>query len=440
VIGGGPAGSSLALRLAALGRRVILFEKDDFPRCHVGESLTGGILPLLDVLAVRPAIESAGFLPAAQATVFWAGQLHRRETHGGYQVDRGKFDALLLHAARRAGVDVRQPARVVHSTHRGHWTLTLESGETFEALFVADGAGRSRFLPGIKSCVGARSLAMYSYWFDVDPLEGDTLVEAGASHWYWGAPLPGGLFNATVFVEPSCTRLDSYLALIRQSKLMAKRIGHGRCGNIRACAATPFLDECPVSDRFIKVGEAAISIDALSSQGVQTAIGTALHAAVVINTMIDRPGDTPLAIDFYRQRLSDSSKFHARSARMLYREQLAVTETDFWRKRAGEEIDHRPEEKKPLMPDDRIQLSDRVLFVPVPVVNDRYVVQADGVKWSGKTSVYIGGASVSGLLGEINKSMRAQELLKRWRRVIPDGAALKVIQWAWSEGLIERIP
>jgi len=62
------------------------------------------------------------------------------------------------------------------------------------------------------------------------------------------------------------------------------------------------------------------------------------------------------------------------------------------------------------------------------------------VKWNGKTSVYVGGASFSGLLGEINKSMRTPELLKRWSRVMPDGAALKVIQWAWSESLIERIP
>jgi flavin-dependent dehydrogenase len=127
VIGGGPAGSSLALRLAALSRWVILGEKDEFPRRHVGESLTGSILSLLDVLAVLPTSESAGFLSAAHAIVFWGSQLQRRETHGGYQVDRGKYDAL-LHAARRAGVDVRQPARIVQLTHRDHWTLTLESG------------------------------------------------------------------------------------------------------------------------------------------------------------------------------------------------------------------------------------------------------------------------------------------------------------------------
>jgi hypothetical protein len=59
------------------------------------------------------------------------------------------------------------------------------------------------------------------------------------------------------------------------------------------------------------------------------------------------------------------------------------------------------------------------------------------VKWNDKTSVHIGGASFSGLLGEINKSMRTPKLLKRWSRVTPDGAVLKVIPW---ESLIEKIP
>jgi hypothetical protein len=93
-----------------------------------------------------------------------------------------------------------------------------------------------------------------------------------------------------------------------------------------------------------------------------------------------------------------------------------------------------------LLPEDRIQLADRVLIVPVPVVNDQYVVQADGAKWGSKTSAYIGGASLSGLLGEINKLMLTQELLKRSSRVMPGGDTLKLIQWAWIEGLIARIP
>lgn len=64
VIGGGPAGASLALRLAHLGRSVVVIERNSFPRRHLGESLTGAILPLLGVLGALPRIESAGFIKA----------------------------------------------------------------------------------------------------------------------------------------------------------------------------------------------------------------------------------------------------------------------------------------------------------------------------------------------------------------------------------------
>src|SRR3954447_11613196 len=113
IAGGGPAGAALALRLAQLGRTVAVVEKAAFPRMHVGESLTAGVLPMLDILGVRDAIENAGFLRAGQATVLWAGELRCHELHSeGLQVDRGRFDSILLRAAAANPlVRIFQPAR-----------------------------------------------------------------------------------------------------------------------------------------------------------------------------------------------------------------------------------------------------------------------------------------------------------------------------------------
>jgi len=439
VIGGGPSGAALALRLANLGRRVILIERDAFPRLHVGESLTGGTLPLLEVLGVRDEIENTDFLAAPRATVLWAGQLRLRETHGGYQVDRGAFDALLLNAARRAGVEVRQPALITHSVHDNtRWTLTLRTGETIHARFLGDASGRSRFLPGARARVGATSLALYTYWSEVDAQDASTIVEAAASHWYWAAPLPGGLFNATIIVDPSAKCVDHYHNLIRKSRLLGDRLAHGRSGEVSACTATAFLDESPVSDRFIKVGDAALAIDPLSSQGVQTAIGTALHAAVVINTIIDHPERTDLAMKFYRCRLRSSSIFHATSAQALYREQFAVTTTDFWQKRAGEAIACAPTAlKKPLRPEQYIRLADGVSFVPLPTVNEHHVVVTEGVERNGQSNVFVAGVSVADLLKQIDRPMLTQELLRRWKCILPAESAIQTLQWAWAEGWIE---
>src|SRR3954466_7260071 len=72
VLGGGPAGASFALRLATLGYRVCVIERETFPRAHVGESLTPGIWPLLDALGMREAMAGSGFLPSTEALVRWS--------------------------------------------------------------------------------------------------------------------------------------------------------------------------------------------------------------------------------------------------------------------------------------------------------------------------------------------------------------------------------
>ena len=71
VIGGGPGGSTAAAMLARKGWRVLLLERERFPRHHVGESLLPASLPVLEELGVLPAVQAAGFLPKWGATMVW---------------------------------------------------------------------------------------------------------------------------------------------------------------------------------------------------------------------------------------------------------------------------------------------------------------------------------------------------------------------------------
>jgi choline dehydrogenase-like flavoprotein len=106
VIGGGPAGSTVATALARAGRSVVVFEKEKFPRFHVGESLLPFTLPIFDQLGLSEKIRRAGFQEKYGA-FFW------NEASGGirpvvferswddkhpmaYHVKRGEFDELLL--------------------------------------------------------------------------------------------------------------------------------------------------------------------------------------------------------------------------------------------------------------------------------------------------------------------------------------------------------
>src|SRR5579871_821214 len=138
VIGGGPAGSAIACRLALLGHEVCLIERSPFPRPHVGESLPSRSLSLLEMLGVRERVEAAGFLRPERALIRWSGAdtvVKQSHSSPGFLVDRGRFDALLLAAAREAGALILQPVTALQPEHvgSGRWHIPL-AGRLIEAV------------------------------------------------------------------------------------------------------------------------------------------------------------------------------------------------------------------------------------------------------------------------------------------------------------------
>lgn len=440
VIGAGPAGSALALRLVQLGRSVAVVEKAPFPRSHIGESLSSSVVPLLGVLGILPQVEAAGFNRAPRATVLWAGQLRHRDYHGGYQIDRGVFDAVLRRSAVAAGASMLLPARVVDIDQGENWSIQLQNGKLLRARFLADAAGRGGILGGRKKISGSRTIAMCANWSKVDADRTATLVEAGLSQWYWGVPLPDGSFNAAVFVAKQNARKELYLPLIRQSRLLASPIAKADCGELRICDATPFLDEMPVTRCSIKAGDSAITIDPLSSQGVQTALGTALHAAVVINTILDRPEQADLAMDFYHRRIVESDRFHRRATGELYREQSEFVPSKFWNERAAtcsSVAQHRRPSLVTL--DQQVQISPHARFAPIATVTDKYVVHSSGIELDGAVYGRVGDFSLADLLRTITHPILARDLVGHWAGEMPISSALGVLGWAWEHGLVEAV-
>ena len=105
VLGGGPAGSTVATFLARAGRKVIVLEKEKFPRFHIGESLLPYNMPLLEEMGVSEAIGSAGFMPKYGARFMLAdgekgvsfrfGEGAFTEIPTALQVERSRFDEIL---------------------------------------------------------------------------------------------------------------------------------------------------------------------------------------------------------------------------------------------------------------------------------------------------------------------------------------------------------
>ena len=317
VLGGGPAGSMLALRLAQIGHAVTLVERAAFPRAQVGESLGPAVTQLLGLVGLREQIDAARFFRPRTAFVRWENAETEVKDFGaapGYQVDRGRFDQILLGAAADADVRVLQPVTARRPRRRpgGGWVIPMcRDGREFvlTARYCADACGRPSLLGGKRARLSPRTIALYAYWTGTDLGGCETRVEAGEAEWYWGAPLPDGTINAAVFLDPRrCAALsrasieDFYRSLMTRSVLLHVCLNGAIVGRVKACDATSSVADPLVGEDFLRLGDAAVTIDPLSSQGVQTAIVTALQAAAVINTTLRRPADTAHALEFSAPR------------------------------------------------------------------------------------------------------------------------------------------
>ena len=452
IIGAGPAGSVFATRMAQLGHQVDLIERQRFPRAHLGESLSPGVMTLLRAADMHETIETAGFASVTGVWVKWAGEPRLRDDAGekGLLVDRGEFDCRLLQRARSFGVRIHQPARVIEQTHDGaRWRLTIDAdgiSKQLDADFVADAGGR-RSASGRSTRTGASTLAVYGYW------RGATLptmprIEAGEDGWYWGVPLPDGTYNTLAFVDPGWFRSalgdtmpERFLRLLDRSRLMQECRGAELIAPPRAIDATPYLSGDCVAPARIQLGDAALAIDPISSSGVQKAIQTALSGAIVANTLLRRPGSTEAALSFYRTQLNDASERHRRWAAGHYREVAEHRDRPFWRERA----DTPAMEVAPLPPIDArglaatpVELSHELEFVSTPCLQGDFVDVASALHHPRLASplVFLGGRELAPLLQALPPGRTPLQIAQSWSNRMPLESGMAIAGWLVQHGIL----
>jgi len=449
VIGGGPAGSASAIRLAQLGHRVVLVERAPRGRAHVGESLPPSILPLLDALGVRNSVEAAGFLRPRDALVQWDGSLRDTSMHAadgaepGFQVDRGRFDALLLDAAAAAGVTLLQPVAAGAPQRDGEqMRVALRDGRVVRAQWVVDARGR-------RGAAGPaqRTAALYAYWPGARRDDTRTRVESGPDAWYWGAPLPDGSFNATVFVDAArCAGLDRgtrhalYRALLARSALLRPMLGGAVPADVRVCDATAGRAPDPAADGVLRVGEAAFTIDPLSSQGVQAALRSGLQAAVCLHTLLARPGAAALALAFHADQVRRTAQHHARLAAGFHAAAAQRFGSAFWLARAGAAVAQRAPEAPPAPAglDARVAIDPHLSWEREPILDGEWIVEADAIDHPAldAPAAFIGGVAVRALLRPLESTLTLRELLRRWSLEFGESRASGLFATLWRQGLI----
>ena len=149
VIGGGPAGATVATLLAARGRIVRLYERERFPRYHVGESLIPETFGVLERLGMLPKLRRSPFVEKRSVQFisehgklsepFYFADYKPHESSQTWQVTRQEFDEMMLDNAREHGVDVREGVRVLD---------VVFEGERAVGVRVADEAGQESVVRG----------------------------------------------------------------------------------------------------------------------------------------------------------------------------------------------------------------------------------------------------------------------------------------------------
>ncbi|HSE23984.1 MAG TPA: NAD(P)/FAD-dependent oxidoreductase, partial [Pyrinomonadaceae bacterium] len=229
VMGGGPAGSSIASILAREGRQVVLFEREIFPRHHIGESLmtdtywTFRRMGFLDKLKASPFVRkySVQFANPAgkESRPFYFFEAQHHESAVTWQVTRSEFDKLLFEHAGDQGATTYQGVSVKEVLFENDQAVGVEvqmadgSREKFFAKVIIDATGQSAMLsnkfrwrvrdPKLKKAV------LYSYFKgahrEPDLNGGATLVlrtQPGSGGWFWYIPLENDITSVGIVADP----------------------------------------------------------------------------------------------------------------------------------------------------------------------------------------------------------------------------------------------
>jgi flavin-dependent dehydrogenase len=320
IIGGGPAGSVAGALLARAGRRVIVLERDRFPRFHIGESLLPFSMQVFTRLGLHEKFARAGFMEkfggemygacGDDGVKFYFEDGFRSQTDRSYQVTRADFDKVLLDHAAESGAEVCEETSVdkIDFSDDGA-TIAMSrknngGASEIRARYVIDASGRNSILGAKfrlkKNYDHLQKVSVFAHYDGMIRAEGRdgtlTRMVRAIDRWFWVIPLSatrtsvGVVLDGAVY-KKSGLSAEEFLqrAIEEQPILMEQMRDAQRVTPVRTAADFSYRSTRLYGDRWMLAGDAAGFIDPVFSSGVFLAVLAGEQAADALDVVLDQP-------------------------------------------------------------------------------------------------------------------------------------------------------
>jgi flavin-dependent dehydrogenase len=333
----------------------VVFEREKFPRFHIGESLLPFSMKAFRRMDLLPKFQKAGFLRkyggeflsacADDGVKFYFKDAYRSQTEYSFQVTRSEFDKLLLEHARESGAEVREQTSVesVEFTDTGvtvDWRNVQKPAPNgsapngrITARYLIDASGRNSLLGTKfnlkKTYRHLQKLSIFAHYDGMTRAEGidgtlTTLIR-GLDRWFWIIPLTpertsvGVVMDGDVFKRSKQTAEEFLEQAVSEQPNLTRRMANAhRASPVHTAADFSYRNSRLYGDRWILAGDAAGFIDPIFSSGVFLAVFSGELAADALHAMLDDQGKAKKLLPAYERQVNRAMDVYLRFINAWY--------------------------------------------------------------------------------------------------------------------------